>query len=287
MAVNLSGAGFELVVRDVDAERQRAFASEHRCVAAAGPDAFSAAGVVVTMLPDGRDVREALLGEGGLAASLAPGAVVVDMSSSAPHGTRETRALLAPLGVVLVDAPVSGGVPRAEAATLTIMLGADDEEAVERALPVVEAMSERIFRTGALGTGHAMKALNNFVAAAGFTAAAEALLVGQRFGLDPGVMVEVLNVSTGRNFSTEFTLPSHVLPRTFATGFALGLMTKDVGIAADLADAVAVDSPLSHVVRDRLAAAVADLGPAVDHSAAVVHWEQRARAQPPPGPAER
>jgi 3-hydroxyisobutyrate dehydrogenase len=273
MAANLSGAGFELVVRDLDAERQQAFVEEHGCAGAAGPGGFAEAGVVVTMLPDGGDVREALFGEGALAPALAAGSVVVDMSSSAPQGTRETGALLAPLGVALVDAPVSGGVPRAEAATLTIMLGADDEEAAERALPVVEAMSERIFRTGPLGTGHAMKALNNFVAAAGFTAAAEALLVGRRFGLDPGVMVEVLNASTGRNFSTEFTLPSHVLTRAFATGFALGLMTKDVGIAADLADAVDVESPLSHLVRDRLAEAVGSLGPGVDHSAAVLHWE--------------
>ena len=276
MAANLVRAGYELVVRDADPERQQQFAGEHRCAAAAGPGDFAAASVVVTMLPDATDVREALLGEGGLASALAPGAVVVDMSSSAPQGTRETGALLAGLGVALVDAPVSGGVPKAEAATLTIMLGGDDEAAIERARPVVEALSERIFRTGSLGTGHAMKALNNFVAAAGFTAACEALLVGRRFGLDPGVMVEVLNASTGRNFSTEFTLVAHVLPRTFATGFALGLMTKDVGIAAGLADAVEVDSPLSHLVRDRLAAAADELGPTVDHSAAVLHWEREA-----------
>jgi 3-hydroxyisobutyrate dehydrogenase len=276
MARNLSRAGFELVVRDLDAARERAFATEHGGVVAAGSADFAPAGVVVTMLPDGHDVREAVLGEAGLAVSLEAGSVVVDMSSSAPRVTRETGALLADAGLALVDAPVSGGVPKAEAATLTIMLGGDDEESIGRALPVVEAMSERIFRTGSLGTGHAMKALNNFVAAAGFTAAAEALLVGQRFGLDPGVMVEILNASTGRNFSTEFTLPSHVLPRTFATGFALGLLTKDVGIAAGLADAVGVDSPLSHLVRKRLAEAVEGLGPAADHSAALLHWEREA-----------
>jgi 3-hydroxyisobutyrate dehydrogenase len=274
MAANLGRAGYELVVRDADVERQRRFAGEHGCAAATCPADFAGASVVVTMLPTEADVRDALLGQRGLAPVLAPGAVVVDMSTSAPQGTRETGALLAGIGVALVDAPVSGGVPKAEDGTLTIMLGGDDEAAVGRALPVVEALGERIFRTGSLGTGHAMKALNNFVAAAGFTAAAEALLVGRRFGLEPAVMAEVLNASTGRNFSTEFTLVSHVLPRTFATGFALGLMSKDVGIAAGLADAVGVESPLSHLVRDRLAAAAADLGPGVDHSAAVLHWEQ-------------
>jgi 3-hydroxyisobutyrate dehydrogenase len=276
MAANLVRAGYELVVRDADVERQRAFSAEHACVAAADPLDFETAGVVVTMLPDGSDVREALLGTAGVAPSLPAGAVVVDMSSSAPQGTREIGAALAALGVALVDAPVSGGVPKAESATLTIMLGGDDEGAIGRALPVVEALSERVFRTGSLGSGHAMKALNNFVAATGFAAAVEALLVGRRFGLDPGVMVEVLNASTGRNFSTEYTLPSHVLPRTFATGFALGLMTKDVGIAADLADAVEVGSPLSQLVRDRLAEAAEGLGPEIDHSAAVLHWEREA-----------
>lgn len=276
MAANLVRAGYRLVVRDVDPERERRFAGEHARVLAGGPDGFAAAEVVVTMLPDGDDVREALLGDGGLAESLAPGAVVVDMSSSAPLVTRETGTLLAGRGVALLDAPVSGGVPKAEAGTLTIMVGGDDELGVERALPVLQALGERIVRTGVLGSGHAMKALNNVVAAAGFTATVEALLVGRRFGLDPEMMVEVLNASTGRNFSTEYTLPSHVLPRTFATGFALGLMAKDAGIAAELADQVGVPSPVAHLVRDRLAAAVAGLGPAVDHSAAVLHWEEEA-----------
>jgi 3-hydroxyisobutyrate dehydrogenase len=285
MAANLARAGYELVVRDAAPERQRRFAAEHACSVAEGPADFAGASVVVTMLPTEADVRDALLGEGGLAPALVPGSIVVDMSSSAPQGTRETGALLAGLGVALVDAPVSGGVPKAEEGTLTIMLGGDDEAAIARALPVVEALGERVFRTGSLGTGHAMKALNNFVAAAGFTAAAEALLVGRRFGLEPAVMVEVLNASTGRNFSTEFTLVSHVLPRTFATGFALGLMTKDVGIAAGLADAVAVESPLSHLVRDRLAAAADVIGPDVDHSAAVLAWEREAGVELPVMPA--
>jgi 3-hydroxyisobutyrate dehydrogenase len=194
------------------------------------------------------------------------------MSSSDPPDTRALAPALAEHGVALLDAPVSGAVPRARDGTLAIMLGGDDEQAIERVLPVFEPLSERIFRTGPLGSGHAMKALNNFVAGAGFVAAAEALVVGQSFGLDPAVMVEILNASTGRNFSTENVLERHVLSREFATGFALALLTKDVGIAADLADAIGVESPLSHLVRERLAEALDALGP-VDHSAAILHWE--------------
>jgi 3-hydroxyisobutyrate dehydrogenase len=120
-----------------------------------------------------------------------------------------------------------------------------------------------------------MKALNNCVAAAGFTAAAEALIVGHRFGLDPAVMLEVLNASTGRNFSTEYTLVHHVLPRTFATGFTLGLLAKDIAIAGRLAEAVEAEAPLTGLLERLWAEALAGEGSDVDHSAAVRHWEQR------------
>jgi 3-hydroxyisobutyrate dehydrogenase len=130
-----------------------------------------------------------------------------------------------------------------------------------------------------------MKALNNYVAAAGFTAASEALLVGHRFGLDPAVMVEVLNASTGRNFSTEFTMVHHVLPRTFATGFALGLLAKDVAIAAELGDAVDAEAPLARLLSQLWADAAKAEGGEVDHSAALRHWEQVNRMQLPSRPA--
>jgi 3-hydroxyisobutyrate dehydrogenase len=209
------------------------------------------------------------------------------MSSSDPPGTRELGAALEELGVALVDAPVSGGVPKAESGTLAIMVGGGDEGAVERARPLLEILGERLFRTGPLGSGHAMKALNNYVAAAGFTAASEALIVGHRFGLDPAVMVEVLNASTGRNFSTEFTLVHHVLPRTFATGFALGLLAKDVAIAADLGEAVDAEAPLSRLLRQLWAEAAESEGADVDHSAALRHWEAVNGMELPASPESR
>ena len=200
-----------------------------------------AADIVITMLPTGAIVRDALLGAGGIARSLARGAVVVDMSSSDPNGTRELGRGLAELGVALVDAPVSGGVPRAEAGTLAIMIGGEDEAAIARVRPVLETMGAKLFRTGPLGSGHAMKALNNYVAAAAFAATSEALLVGKRFGLEPAVMVEVMNASSGRSFNTDIVFPDHVVGGKFAAGFALGLMAKDVGIAAGLAREIGVD----------------------------------------------
>ena len=273
MARNLLAAGYEVVARDADAERQERFVAEVGGVPAASPEAFGDTGVVVTMLPDDKVVQDAVLSwEGGIAGALPDGAVVVDMSSSNPDGTRELGERLSPLGVGLVDAPVSGGVPRAESGTLTLMIGGDDDDAVERARPVLEVLGERLFRTGPLGSGHAMKALNNFVGGATYALVVEALTVGRHYGLDPATMIEIMNASTGRSFNTEVVFKEHVLTGEYATGFALGLLAKDVGIAAGLARSAGVDAPLLELARRRWADAAGELGGAADHSEAHKGW---------------
>lgn len=279
MARHLAKAGFTLIVHDADAGVAAALARDTGATVAADPSGFAAADVVVTMLPTGHTVREVMLEwQGGIAAHLRPGGILVDMGSSDPVGTRELGARLAERGIAMVDAPVSGGVAKAVEGTLAVMLGTDDPDAAARAVPVIDAMSARIFRTGPLGSGHAMKALNNYVAAAGFTAAAEALNTGRAFGLDPAVMVDVLNASTGRNFSTEHTLVEEVLTGRYATGFQLGLMAKDVGIAADLAAALDLPAPVCAAVLARLRDAVDGIGPTSDHSAAITYWARRGPA---------
>jgi 3-hydroxyisobutyrate dehydrogenase len=272
MARNLAAAGHPLTVHDADPGRQASFAAEHGCDGAAGPGAFAAAGIVVTMLPDDAAVRNAVLDrQGGIAPALASGSVVVDMSSSSPVATRELGRRLSELGLGLVDCPVSGGVVRAEEGTLTLMVGGGDED-VERVRPVLDVLGERLYRTGALGTGHAMKALNNLVGGTTYAVVVEALAIGERYGLDPRVMVEILNASTGRSFNTEHVVKDHVLTGRYGTGFALGLLAKDVGIAAALAAELEVDAPLAGLVSGRLQEAAAALGPAVDHSEAHKHW---------------
>ncbi|MDR2215967.1 MAG: NAD(P)-dependent oxidoreductase, partial [Nevskiaceae bacterium] len=208
----------------------------------------------------------------GLAAVLQRGTIAVDMSSADPAGTRALGQALQPFGVTLVDAPVSGAVPRATDGTLTIMIGCDDAEAAARVKPVLLAMGNRLFDTGALGTGHAMKALNNFVAAAGYSAAAEALLAGKRFGLDNARMIEVMNVSTGRNFNTEVVMREHVVEGRFASGFALELLAKDVHIAADLMRTVDLDAPLAQLIDQRYQMALARLGKGRDNTEAILAW---------------
>jgi 3-hydroxyisobutyrate dehydrogenase len=145
---------------------------------------------------------------------------------------------------------------------------------MERAKPVLQGMGNQIFETGGLGTGHAMKALNNFVAGACYTAAAEALLIGRRFGLDGHRMIDIMNVSTGRNFNTEVVMKEQVLDRRFSSGFALGLLAKDVKIAADLAREVKFDAPMTRLVNDRYALARESLGASRDCTEALLSWDK-------------
>jgi len=228
------------------------------------------------MLPTGKEVRACLLEtEGGaLVSNLPKGALVIDMSSADPVGTRATHADLARRGLAFVDAPVSGGVPRATDGSLAIMIGGETE-AVAAAKPVLSRMGTRLFEVGGPGNGHAMKALNNFVAGTGFIAVAEAVLVGKRFGLDPNVMIDVMNVSTGKNFNTENVVKQHVISGAFASGFALGLLAKDVKIAADLASAIDVDSPLTRLSSALLGEARDRVGGEKDHTLAYTYWEKR------------
>ena len=271
MAACIARSGHLVTVHDSSPERAHR-AAQDGCMVAADLDALAFADFVVTMLPTGQTVRDLYLRE-GLAQKLRRGTVAIDMSSSNPTGTRDLGAALAAGGITLLDAPVSGGVPRAALGTLTIMIGGDDAEAIERAKPLLRSMGDRLFETGGLGSGHAMKALNNFVAAASFAACAEALLTGRRFGLDPKRMVEILNVSTGRNFHTDLVLLEHVVGGKFASGFQLGLLAKDVRIAADLACDVGLDAPLLQLVSRRFDAARDTLGYARDHTEAIKAWD--------------
>ncbi|MDE0254626.1 MAG: NAD(P)-binding domain-containing protein [Rhodospirillaceae bacterium] len=280
MAASLARAGFETIGYDANPRASAAFAAATGCPTAPTLAALAeAATVAVTMLPTGAIVRRVLLEEeqGALASGLgvgrSGGGLVVDMSSSEPVGTRALGEALAGCDIALVDAPVSGGVEKAGDGTLAIMIGADDAAAAERAEPVLRAMGDRLFRAGPLGAGHAAKALNNYAAAAAFTAAAEALIVGEAFGLERETLLTIVNNSSGRSFNSEVPIRQEVLPRTFATGFKLGLMAKDVAIAADLADALGADAPLSRYMKARWGEASDALGADADFTRAVTLWE--------------
>lgn len=276
MSLNILKAGHHLTVYDRDPDRAVRFARENKCRAADRLAELERAEFVITMLPDSHAVRDALLVAegGGLAQVLKRGTVVIDMSSSDPVETRKLGPEIAKTGAVLIDAPVSGAVPRAKLGTLAIMIGGDDREAIERAKPLLLAMGNKLFDTGSLGTGHAMKALNNYVAGTGFVAACEALLIGKRFGLDANTMVDILNVSSGKNFATELVMKEHVIDGKFASGFAVGLLAKDVRIASDLGEAMELDAPLSRLVKERYASARDEIGGTKDNTEAIRAWDK-------------
>lgn len=274
MAANLVKAGFRVSVHDAAPQRAAAFANEHQ-VEAPGLAKVAECQIIVTMLPNGHIVREALLeADGGVFFNhVQPGTIVVDMSSSEPTSTRELAATLQQKGVVLIDAPVSGAVPRATTGTLTIMIGGDDAAAIERVKPVLLAMGNRLFETGASGCGHAAKALNNYLGATAFAATSEAVTIARRFGLDPHTLIDIINVSTGKSFISEVVMKEHVLDEKFATGFKLGLLAKDVKIAEGLGQAVGLDAPLLRLVNERWALAQQRIGYDADNSEAIKGWQ--------------
>jgi 3-hydroxyisobutyrate dehydrogenase len=279
---NILKAGHKLAVFDLDKARVTKFAAEEpNAVAADNAAALAkASNVIITMLPTGpivRDVMQGLLAAG----ALKPGTVVIDTSSSEPVGTKQLSDTLAKAGVALVDSPVSGGVPGAQAGTLTLMVGGDDAAAIERAWPVLQTMGAKLFRTGASGSGDVMKALNNFIAAANFRAVSEALAMGIKFGLDPNLIIDILNVSTGRSFTSEGAYKTQVLTGKYAAGFAVGLLAKDVKIASDLAGELGVMAPMCSVVFNTFAHAREGLGYSADFTSAHKYWTQNITAKKP------
>jgi 3-hydroxyisobutyrate dehydrogenase len=277
MVGNLVRGGHDVMGYDVAAGRAQQVAQAHAARATESlAELARHAEIVVTMLPSGREVREALTeAQGGaLAANLRPGAIIIDMSSADPVGTRALGGELARRNIALVDAPVSGGVPGAQNGTLAIMIGGD-AAAVAAVKPVLAAMGKNLFEVGGPGCGHAMKALNNFLAATSSAAGAEAITVGRQFGLDPAVMTDVLNASTGKSFNTENLIKQQVLSGKFATGFALGLLAKDVGIAADLARQIGVDAPIGRMISQLWSEARDAIGGGQDHSRAWAYWQER------------
>lgn len=231
MASNLLAKGFTVTGFDLSAQARDEFVTRGGRSADSARAAAAGHKVIITMLPTSAIVMDCLIGSGDAVADVPAGALVIDMSSSVPGDTLKLGAELEKRGISLVDAPVSGGVTRAISGQLAIMAGS---EHVDRALPYLEAMGSRIFRTGKLGSGHVMKVLNNYVSAAGALATMEALILGRDFGLDEELITDILNASTGRNNTTERKVKEFILSKSWASGFEMALMSKDVSIAAAL-----------------------------------------------------
>lgn len=269
MAGHLARAGYKVQVYDIDRAKCERFAAANGATAAATLEELGRnANVIITMLLDGKLVEQVLLGRDGqpdaVLNTLTSGSIIIDMSSSSPIGTRALGEKLAQRGMLFIDAPVSGGVKGAVAGNLAIMTGGD-RSLVDRCDPLLANIGKRLY-IGPLGSGHAAKALNNYVSATGLAAAAEALIIAQRFGIAPQVMNDALNASSGRNNSTENKMAQFILSKKYNAGFTVGLMAKDLSLAMEVAEACKVDAELGHASLKVWKQAESALGGRADHT---------------------
>lgn len=275
MAANLLKAGFDVTVYDARPETAAAFVAQHGGRAAASlTDLARGADTVITMVPNDKIVRAVMLEADGAAAAMTPGAVLIDMGTCDPSGTRKTAAELEKRGLAMVDAPVMGGVVFAKDATLDIMAGGS-AELVERCAPVLKAMGRAVMYCGLVGSGHAMKALANYVNACALINAIEAMTIGKKFGLDATMMADGLaTMCAKRNHPIEKKIIPQILTRKFGTGMALGFIAKDVKIAVDTAHAIGAAVPLGEKVSELWNAAAEKIGAGADHTEIVRYWEE-------------
>lgn len=272
MARRLLSAGHRVVVFDVDADACAAAEQSGAVVALNAQDVADQVATVLLSLPTPPIVRLAVFGPQGVADGGAV-KVIVELSTSGVPATRALAAELAARDITLVDSPVSGGRAGAQAGSLALMT-ACSRDVFDRVASLLEPLG-RVFHVGeAPGMGQAMKLLNNYLSAAALTTTSEAAVWGVKAGLDPTVMMEVLNVSTGRNSATADKFPRAVLPGTFDAGFAIGLMNKDLRLFADEAEVMGVPLWVGSAIRQLWQYTETTLGAGADFTSVVRPFEQ-------------
>jgi len=274
IAVHLAGEA--LTVWNRTPAKAQAFAGESGAAVASSPRALAeGAEVVFTCLPNSPEVEQLLDGEAGLEAGLAPGTVLVDLTSGVPEASRRIADRLARRGVAFVDAPVSGGTKGAEAGTLTIMVGGAEAD-VARVMPLLERFGRRIVHVGPVGAGHALKAVHNSLIAVNIFALGEGLTALAKAGVAPRTALDVINNANGRSFVSEQLVPERVLTGAWPRTFRLALLDKDVDIARALMVDQAIEAPVISTVSGLLHEARAELGEDADHVEAIKLHERRA-----------
>ena len=274
MAAHLARDPFDLVVWNRTVAKAESFARDHRARVASTPaEAVRGADVVITCLPSSVEVEAILHGENGMLDAFRKGSVLVDCTSGDPPTSRSIAAELGGRGVDFIDAPVSGGTVAAKSGSLTVMWGGE-ALVFERVRPVIEAFGKKIVHAGQVGSGDALKAINNALLAVHILSTAEGLAVLVKAGVDPKVALEVINASSGRSNSSENLIPQRVLTRSFPRTFRLALLEKDIGIAAVMADDLGVRTPVISLAAERFHQAREQLGEEADHVEAVKMIEQ-------------
>lgn len=254
MAENLLKKGFALSVFDLNADAVKAVCAAGATSAPSVAEAVSGVDAVVTMLPASAHVEDVYLGRGKLLETIKAGTLLIDCSTIAPETARKVAAAVKAKNGELIDAPVSGGTAGAAAGTLTFMVGGA-ESTLEKARPILEAMGKNIFHAGAAGAGQVAKACNNMLLAIHMIGTAEALALGARCGMDPKKLSEIMGKASGANWSLEKYNPwpgvmeNVPASRDYQGGFAVDLMTKDLGLALEAALGSGATTPLGSLAR--------------------------------------
>jgi 3-hydroxyisobutyrate dehydrogenase-like beta-hydroxyacid dehydrogenase len=219
------------------------------------------AGIVILSLPNSPITEEVVLGERGILSGVGHSLLVIDMGSSVPSSTKMLGARLAEKGARMVDAAVSGGPSSAEAGTLAIIIGGAKED-IDRAMPIFEVLGapEKVTVVGPLGSGHMLKAINNYVYASSLWVSSEAFVVAAKAGLDANIVQKVLSTSSGRNRAVEDNIPNQVLDRSFPPSFALGLLNKDVNTFYAIAKELDVPTPVGALLKEMYGLGVKEIG---------------------------
>jgi 3-hydroxyisobutyrate dehydrogenase len=278
MAAHLARS-HELTVWNRTASRADAFAQAYSARVAQTPQkAAQNAEVILTCLPNSGEVQQILEGPEGILSGIRTGALFLDCTSGEPAASVRIAAQLQARGVDFADAPVSGGTNGAEAGTLTVMVGGSDAT-FERAKPILALFAKRIEHMGPVGTGHAMKAINNALLAVGILAFGEGMVGLVKGSVPARKALDVLNASSGRSFVSEVLVPDRVMTGAWPVTFRLALLAKDVDIACRFLEEQGIKSPLLHQASQLLHAARDRLGEGGDYMEAIRLQEQDAGAE--------
>ena len=250
MALNLCRAGFGVTVCSTKPESAAQVTALGGATAESYAELARGSDVVITIVPADKEIKELYLGENGLLANVPEGGVCIDMTSAMGDTMRLLDEEVKRLGrnVRIVDAPVSGGVAGAESGKLTIMVGCESRELFDECLPVLKAMGEKIYYTGALGSGSNIKMINQMINAANTAIAAEAICMAKTLGVDLNTLCEIVNQSSGQSYIFERNVPKYMLTGDHTPGFRLDLMKKDVSLFIEASKNNQAFTPISELV---------------------------------------
>ena len=276
MARNLLKAGFALTVYDKFAKLDDLVALGAKA-ATSNKDVAANSEVIITMLPNSPQVREAVLGADGVLDGAKSGTILVDMSSIAPAAAQEICAAVKTKGVVMIDAPVSGGEPKAIEGTLAIMVGGD-AKAFETVKPILEKLGSSAVRVGDIGAGNVTKLANQIIVALNIAAVSEAFVLATKAGVDPDAVFNAIKGGLAGSTVMNAKVPM-ILDGNFKPGFRIELHIKDLQNALDTAHALNAPLPLTANIMETLQALKCDGMGANDHSAIVRHYEKLAKVE--------